>query len=35
MRACFYDESPEWRGKIWDRALWSIERLQASVAHSG
>lgn len=27
MRACFYDESDEWRKLIWDRALWSLERL--------
>ena len=27
MRACFYCESDEWRGKIWDRALWSIEKM--------
>ena len=27
MRACFYSESDEWRQMIWDRALWSIDRL--------
>lgn len=27
MRACFYDESQEWREKIWGRALWSLEKL--------
>lgn len=27
MRSCFYCESDEWRGKIWDRGLWSIETL--------
>lgn len=27
MRACFYCESDEWRNLIWDRALWSLEKL--------
>ncbi len=27
MRACFYSETDQWRGMIWDRAWWSIEKL--------
>jgi len=32
MRACFYDESDEWRAKIWDRAQWSLEKLGQGLA---
>lgn len=31
MRACFYSESDEWRKMIWDRGLWSIEKLAAGM----
>ena len=32
MRACFYCESDEWRKLIWDRGLWSIEKLAAGLS---
>ena len=31
MRACFYCESDEWRRKIWDRGLWTLEKLAAGM----
>lgn len=32
MRACFYSETDEWRTMIWERALWSIEKLAGGLA---
>ncbi len=32
MRACFYSETNEWRQLIWDRAVWSIDKLASGLA---
>ncbi|MFK8030147.1 MAG: M14 family metallopeptidase [Gammaproteobacteria bacterium] len=32
MRACFYCESDKWRQMIWDRSLWSLEKMAAGLA---
>ncbi|MGI9285093.1 MAG: M14 family metallopeptidase [Pseudomonadales bacterium] len=34
MRACFYCESDEWRKKIWNRGLWSVEKLAEGLVKS-